>query len=53
MKKDYFTSLLLSRNRLKKDKARLILCGEGIIFDSLKKFSEENGLKKFVDFKGY
>jgi glycosyltransferase involved in cell wall biosynthesis len=33
--------------------ARLILCGEGIITDSLKKFSEENGLKKFVDFKGY
>jgi len=34
-------------------KAKLILCGEGVITNSLKKFSEENGLKKFVDFKGY
>lgn len=34
-------------------KAKLILCGEGVITNYLKKFSEENGLKKFVDFKGY
>jgi glycosyltransferase involved in cell wall biosynthesis len=34
-------------------KAKLILCGEGIITDALRKFSEKLGLKELIEFKGY
>jgi len=34
-------------------KAKLILCGEGIITDYLRKFSEKLGLNGLIDFKGY
>jgi len=34
-------------------KAKLILCGEGIITNYLRKFSEKLGLNGLIDFKGY
>jgi glycosyltransferase involved in cell wall biosynthesis len=37
----------------KRYKAKLILCGEGIITDALRKFSEKLGLKELIEFKGY
>ncbi|MDT7886267.1 MAG: glycosyltransferase family 4 protein [Thermoproteota archaeon] len=34
-------------------KAKLILCGEGIITDALRKFSTKLGLNELIEFRGY
>jgi len=37
----------------KKDKVKLVICGEGIITDILKRYIKIKGLENFIEFKGY